>query len=184
MVGNIEAGKSNEENYHLLEKVLNERNKELRDLYNQSDYIVKPEYLEWQIFASASYNHKSKGDNTSKNAKYHSDPKKVNGKQYLQLREPRQVDLGIYIPERTIRKNPIELELVNPPEIVIDSLDVNPNVNPSVTPGAQTGSYSESAPSVSPLDAFLSSYENIFSTTANSVEKTNGSSELIGGVNS
>ena len=42
-VGNIEAGKSNEENYHLLEKVLNERNKELRDLYNQSDYIVKPE---------------------------------------------------------------------------------------------------------------------------------------------
>ena len=182
MVGNIEAGKSNEENYHLLEKVLNERNKELRDLYNQSDYIVKPEYLEWQIFASASYNHKSKGDNTSKNAKYHSDPKKVNGKQYLQLREPRQVDLGIYIPERTIRKNPIELELVNPPEIVIDSLDVNPNVNPSVTPGAQTGSYSESTPNVSPFDAFLESYENTFSTTANSAEKTNGSSELIGGV--
>lgn len=118
MVGNIEAGKSNEENYHLIEKVLNQRNKELRDLYNQSDYIVKPEYLEWQIFASANYSHKSKGDNTSKNARYNSDPKKVNGKQYLELREPKQVDLGIYIPERTIRKSPIELELVNPPEIV------------------------------------------------------------------
>ena len=53
MIKNLEQGKTNEGNYKLIEKVLNQRNKELKDLYLQSDYIVKPEYLEWQIFASA-----------------------------------------------------------------------------------------------------------------------------------
>ncbi len=52
MVKNLETGKSNEENYKIIEKALNKRNKELKDLYNQSDYIVKPEYLEWQIFSA------------------------------------------------------------------------------------------------------------------------------------
>ena len=55
MVKNIEKGTSNEENYKLIEKVLNQRNKELKDLYKQSDYIVKPEYLEWQVFFSGFY---------------------------------------------------------------------------------------------------------------------------------
>ena len=39
------GSKTADENYRLLEKILNKRNKELNDLYMQSDYIVKPEYL-------------------------------------------------------------------------------------------------------------------------------------------
>ena len=50
MTKNIESGKSNDKNYKLIEDVLNKRNQELKDLYMQSDYIIKPEYLEWQVF--------------------------------------------------------------------------------------------------------------------------------------
>ena len=55
MVKNIESGKSNDENYKLIEKVLNKRNAELKDLYLQNDYVIKPEFLEWQWFATAFY---------------------------------------------------------------------------------------------------------------------------------
>ena len=183
MVKNLEQGKSNEENYSVLDKTLEKRNKELKDLYNQSDYIVKPEYLEWQVFFSANYSHKRSGDNTLSNGKYHSDPAKVNGKFYLGSTEPKQVDLGLYIPERTIKRSPVELKLVNPPEITLSSLDVNPDVNPNVNPTVNSGEYKEGKPGVSPLDAFLSSYENIFSTVANNTEKRDGASQLIGGEN-
>ena len=37
MAKNIEKGKSNKENYKLIEKILNKRNKELKDLYKQND---------------------------------------------------------------------------------------------------------------------------------------------------
>ena len=50
IIKNVETGKSNKSNYELLENILSKRNKELKDLYLQGDYVVKPEYLEWQIF--------------------------------------------------------------------------------------------------------------------------------------
>ena len=50
MTKNISTNKSNKDNYQLIERILNQRNKELKDLHLQGDYIVKPEYLEWQIF--------------------------------------------------------------------------------------------------------------------------------------
>ena len=40
MTKNMETGKSNEKNYKLIEDVLNKRNKELKDLSLQGDYIV------------------------------------------------------------------------------------------------------------------------------------------------
>ncbi len=49
---NISNKKDNSDNYKLVEKILKQKNKELKDLYLQGDYIVKPEYLEWQIFFS------------------------------------------------------------------------------------------------------------------------------------
>ena len=55
------GNKTSDENYKLLEKILNKRNKELKDLYMQSDYIIKPEYLEWQIFFSGFYNNNHRG---------------------------------------------------------------------------------------------------------------------------
>ena len=44
-----------QKNYEIIEKILTAKNKELKDLYKQSDYIVKPEYLEWQIFFTGFY---------------------------------------------------------------------------------------------------------------------------------
>ena len=55
IVKNIEKGNSNEKTYQTIEKILNQKNKELRDLYLQGDYIVKPEYLEWQVFFTGFY---------------------------------------------------------------------------------------------------------------------------------
>lgn len=75
MVKNLTEGKSNESSYNLLTKVLVQRNKELKDLYTQSDYIIKPEYLEWQVFFNGLYSNVKRGDNTLKNAEYYSIPK-------------------------------------------------------------------------------------------------------------
>ena len=77
IVKNIEKGNSNEKTYQTIEKILNQKNKELKDLYLQGDYIVKPEYLEWQVFFTGFYEEYNEGvDNTKENAKYHS---KVSG---------------------------------------------------------------------------------------------------------
>ena len=43
MVRNLTEEQSNEDSYKLLTRILVQRNKELKDLYAQSDYIVKPE---------------------------------------------------------------------------------------------------------------------------------------------
>ena len=182
MIQNIEAGKSNVKNYEVLEKILEKRNKELKDLYLQSDYIVKPEYLEWQIFFSGFYAHRESGDNTLANGTYHSDPSNVNGKFYTALGEAKQVDLGLYIPERTIKRSPVELKLVNPPEINLSSLDVNPEVNPSVNPNVNSGSYEEYAPSGT-LKSFLDAYENTFKSTANGTDWHDGVTLLVGAAN-
>ena len=79
MIKNINSGKSNAGNYKLIEQTLKKRNKELKDLYLQGDYIVKPEYLEWQVFFSGFYNEHNKGDNTLENAQYYAMPQTVSG---------------------------------------------------------------------------------------------------------
>ena len=113
IVKNIQTGKTNKNNYKLIENILKKKNRELKDLYLQGDYIVKPEYLEWQIFFSGFYAHRESGDNTLANGTYHSDPSNVNGKFYTALAEAKHVDLGLYIPERTIKRSPVELRSSN-----------------------------------------------------------------------
>ena len=45
-------------------RLVDVRNKELKNLYLQNDYVVKPEYLEWNIFFSTFYSNKNnKGQN-------------------------------------------------------------------------------------------------------------------------
>ena len=137
MVKNIKAGKSNNNNYKLIEKVLNKRNKELKDLYLQSDYIVKPEYLEWQIFFSGFYHENENNDNTSENARYHSKveygtsgyynadgeyvvtgiEQSVIGKPYQPLQTGKEIDLGVSIPIKGITRDPSALNPVAPAEI-------------------------------------------------------------------
>ena len=143
MIKSIEAGKSNESNYKLIQDVLNKRNQELKDLYLQGDYIVKPEYLEWQIFFSGFYHENKKGDNTDENAKYHSISGYYNengeyivtnadGKPYQPLQTAKEIDLGISIPMKGITRNPSLLTPVPSMEI-----DVKPEtLNVTIPTGA------------------------------------------------
>ena len=43
IVKNIEKGNTNKKTYQIIEQILKQKNKELKDLYLQGDYIVKPE---------------------------------------------------------------------------------------------------------------------------------------------
>ena len=130
MVKNIEKGESNKSSYELISKLLNKRNKELKDLYLQSDYIVKPEYLEWQVFFSGFYEEYGKGvDNSAENARYHT---KVNGyydsegnfvttsgtmggglagRPYQALQQAKDINLGVNIPLKGMTKEPLNLSL-------------------------------------------------------------------------
>ena len=166
MVKNIEKGNSNEENYKLIEKVLNQRNKELKDLYKQSDYIVKPEYLEWQVFFSGFYDERSRGDNTFENAEYHSDPSynqqgyyDVNGqyvvtdqgqgKPYAKPQEPKEINLGVSIPIKGMTRGPLNLAITPAGAINISPATLNV-VLPSgiVTPAISTYKFDITTPTV------------------------------------
>ena len=145
MLNNIKTGKSNNNNYKLIEEVLNQRNRELKDLYLQGDYIVKPEYLEWQIFFSGFYHENEKGDNTAENARYHSKVeygtagyynengeyvvteiiKDVTGKPYQTPQNWKSIDLGVSIPIKGIMKDPSALQPTAPAEINVSPVSFN-----------------------------------------------------------
>jgi hypothetical protein len=153
VVKNIEKGNTNEKTYQVIERILKQKNKELKDLYLQGDYIVKPEYLEWQIFFTGFYDEYSEGrDNTKENAAYHS---KVNGyydangnfvmtsgsingmigKPHQQLQQPKEIDLGVAIQVREPSRQPISLGVTKPsmPQISPNapaSISINPPVIP------------------------------------------------------
>ncbi|MBP9479386.1 MAG: hypothetical protein KBF12_12285, partial [Sebaldella sp.] len=135
IVKNVNTGKANSDNYKLIEKVLNQRNKELKDLYMQSDYVVKPEYLEWQIFFTGFYENSHSGND--------------NGKEIIKPydKEAKTVTLGMYIPIRDIggfsvnKVNELaisEVEDINPQ--TVSARDVNifniikPEINIEITP--------------------------------------------------
>ena len=132
VVRNIEKGNSNEKTYQTIERILKQKNKELKDLYLQGDYIVKPEYLEWQVFFTGFYDEYSEGrDNTKENAQYHSKVtgyydadgnyivtsgsiNGIFGKPHQQLQQPKEIDLGIGIQVREPNRQPISLGVTKP----------------------------------------------------------------------
>ncbi|MCP1222941.1 hypothetical protein [Sebaldella sp. S0638] len=133
---NIDSGKSNDGNYKIIENILNKRNKELKDLYLQGDYVVKPEYLEWQIFFTGFYSERNGGDNTKENAQYRSevegyydtngnfvmtggDKDGVPGKPYLQQQEPKEINLGVSIPIKGMTRDELNLDIVPAGEVNI-----------------------------------------------------------------
>jgi hypothetical protein len=118
----VSSGKSINSSYKQLEEILNQRNKELKDLYKQGDYIVKPEYLEWQIFFSAFYAEKRKGDNTLNNAKYYSDPEKTPTKP-IETQPPVDVNIGLAVRVKGLETRDRSLGITIPEEI---------NINPAV----------------------------------------------------
>ena len=124
MVKNIDEGKTNGDNYKLIENILNTKNKELADLYLQNDYIIKPEFLEWQVFYNAFYNHKNrgKGGNTE-----NLDSNGISDK------EAKSISLGMVIPIKNVNDRNINMEmsLVPTPNIEFNSGKIGAvNVNP------------------------------------------------------
>ena len=129
IVKNIEKGSSNEQTYQTIQRILNQKNKELKDLYLQGDYIVKPEYLEWQVFFTGFYEEYNEGvDNSKENAKYHSKVtgyydasgnyvttsgsiRGLSGKPYQPLQQPKDINLGVSIPLKGLTREPINLNL-------------------------------------------------------------------------
>jgi hypothetical protein len=133
IIKNIETGKSNESNNKIIESILNKRNKELKDLYAQSDYIVKPEYLEWQIFASGFYAEKDRGYDSDKDGDGGS---KKNSSQVTgtDLRTAKQVQIGATIPIKIVNDFKLEPEInINKKEITVESIQA-PTVVPKVAP--------------------------------------------------
>jgi hypothetical protein len=146
VVKNIGQGKSNRKNYEMIEQLLNQKNKELKDLYLQGEYVVKPEYLEWQIFFSGFYDEYGEDvDNTSENAAYHTrvsgyydnsgnyvttsgSINGMTGKPYKPLQQPKDINLGVSIPLKGLSRDPLNLNLSPAQEIA-----VNPNTL-NVTP--------------------------------------------------
>jgi hypothetical protein len=159
IVKNIEKGNTNEKTYQTIERILKQKNKELKDLYLQGDYIVKPEYLEWQVFFTGFYDEYSEGrDNTKENAAYHSKVTgyydangnyittsgSINGmmgKPYKPLQQPKEINLGVSIPIKGMTREPLNLSLTPAGEI-----NINPNTL-NVTPPSGV-----SVPSISLID--------------------------------
>ena len=179
IVKNIQTGKTNKDNYKLIENILKKKNKELKDLYLQGDYIVKPEYLEWQIFFSSYYEEYNKDvDNTAENAMYHSDPEHgtsgyydVNGvyvatgrtsglmgKSYLPPQEGKEIRMGVNITLRDMKKEAINLSVGNVEVAEVTPITINvspPEVKdlPEISVGTYGGitTPSISIPPVNPI---------------------------------
>ena len=115
MTKNISTNKSNKDNYQLIERILNQRNKELKDLHLQGDYIVKPEYLEWQIFFNS-----------------FADKIKINGKQEnaVMYNEDRvkSVNFAMMLPIKEIQDKKIGLNIsaIQPPYIIPSISQIKP----------------------------------------------------------
>ncbi|WP_435307854.1 autotransporter domain-containing protein [Sebaldella termitidis] len=96
---NLEQGQESSKQYKVLEDILRERSKELKDLYLQSDYIVKPEYLEWQIFFSGFYS------NSHRKSKMYNDEKSEKESNI------KSINLGMSIPINDIKREDIALNI-------------------------------------------------------------------------
>ncbi len=140
MVKNIETGKSNEKNYKLIQDVLNKRNQELKDLYMQGDYIVKPEYLEWQVFFSSFYNEKTMGN-------------KSNFKSYKPEQEARVLDLGVSLHVKEITKDMVDISIADVNVPIVNSSTISfSEPNSLVLPTIELVEFDPSIPVVTTLN--------------------------------
>ncbi len=133
---NIAENKNTDKNFRIVNDLLAKRNKELKDLRLQSDYIITPEYNEWQIFFSGFYNH------SNRNSKNSSVPyvlneentiKSINLGKTITVRSVNDVSLNpeINIQSKVIAEAPhIVIPNINLPNLNVTAptLNVNPNV--------------------------------------------------------
>ncbi|MCP1223185.1 hypothetical protein [Sebaldella sp. S0638] len=134
MTKNMNQGKSNESSYKLIEKILKKKNKELKDLYSQGDYVVKPEYLEWQIFFTGFYNEDARVGSLSSNHAREGNDSDSNwsgkDKPMIQADSYKEVKIGPSIPYKYLNLQDINPDISLP---VIDSVaSINLNKIPLV----------------------------------------------------
>ena len=110
--------KSINNDYKKIEKSLKNKIQDLNSLYRQGDYIVKPEYLEWQVYFSMLYNNYKIGNN--------SDDKSGENDVI-----PVPINLGIIIPMRKndpiipyINVDTYSYNFLTPPQIDIGEVEL------------------------------------------------------------
>ena len=114
MTKNIRTNKSNKENYQLIERILNQKNKELKDLYLQGEYIIKPEYLEWQLFFNTFGSKTKIGGEKNSIVTYAKD-------------EIKSVKFGMMLPIKEISEKEVNVNIseVKEPEILVPAWKPN-----------------------------------------------------------
>lgn len=138
---NITDNKKIATNYELLRDILEKRTRELKDLRLQSDYIIKPEYNEWQIFFTGFYNHSNRNSKNTTVPYVLSEEntiKSINLGKTITVREVNDISLNpeINIQSKIIAEAPhIVIPNINLPSLNVTAptLNVNPNVvSPSI----------------------------------------------------
>ncbi len=118
--------------------------------------MVKPEFLEWQIFFSGFYNEYGKGvDNSSENARYHSKVSGyydtagnyvmtsnvtgggLSGKPYQTLQQSKDINLGVSIPLKGLTREPLTLAISPAKEINVNPNIVNVNIEIPIIAGTE-----------------------------------------------
>lgn len=121
---NITEKKNVDDSYKLIEKILKKRNEELKDLRLQSDFAVKKESQEWQVFFSGLYVNNNRGGHKN-NAPFvinqEDSVKSINLGKAITVREVNNVSLN---PEVNV-ENKIIAEA---PHIVVPSINL-PNLS-------------------------------------------------------
>ena len=126
---NITNNKKIATNYEILRDILDKRNRELKDLGFQSDYIIKPEYNEWQIFFTGFYNHSNRNSKNSTIPYVLNEEntiKSINLGKTITVREVNDIFLN---PEINIQSKVI----AEAPHIVIPNINL-PNLNVTFIP--------------------------------------------------
>ena len=133
---NVTENKNTDKNFEIVNDLLAKRNKELKDLRLQSDYIVTPEYNEWQIFFTGFYNHSNRNSKNSTVPYVLNEEntiKSINLGKTITVRSVNDVSLNpeINIQSKVVAEAPhIVIPNINLPNLNVTAptLNVNPNV--------------------------------------------------------
>jgi uncharacterized protein with beta-barrel porin domain len=127
MKKNIDKERSNKGNYKLIEKILKNKNNELQDLYLQNDFVIMPEFLEWQIYFTGFSSNSNRGGTKEKITSY--TPGEI-----------KSLDLGMVIPVKGTSRAELSLNVspVTAPDITLNVPAVTLNTPSIVIPATST----------------------------------------------
>ena len=129
IVKNTAKKENNKKAYQTIERILKQKNKELKDLHLQGDYIVKPEYLEWQIFFAGFYNEDARTGSLSSNHAREGNDSESNwsgkNKPMIQADSYKEVKVGPSIPYKYLNLQDINPNISLPVIESVASINLN-----------------------------------------------------------